>query len=802
MRTYARRYVAALVAIVIATGFIVAIYSLSSAAREGSGESIATQYRGADVAAPFAGDNRMFEDMRRTARADPSVIAMAVNWRAYTGATFPDGPQNVSIGSIAHAPDLRWQRAAEGRLPVAADEIAASLHGARRHHVDLGDTITLDVDDHARHYTVTALVDDTNGPLSALLYAPEESGLRAIGAPVDAVFAVEQGASAEVIGRLDKVTGDGVARTGATWQRALRLSATQGVDVLQKLIFVFAGISLFVGALVIANTFTILLAQRARELALLRCVGAVRTQIVRSVVAEGILIGALGSLVGVTFGYAIARLGDVTIGALSPQTPMGTPTLTFGSVLVPLLLGIAVTVLASYLPTRRASSQSPLAALQPKDPAAFRARAGMVRLSAAALLLVVGGGGLVLGLRGSLPVGMLGGMLSFIGVLLVTPVLVPGAIRAFGPVARRAGVPGRLAHSNALRNPRRTAATSTALLIGVTLITSVVIGSASIAHKVKTEIDGRNPIDLAASSPHRALPAGIVKEFGAVNGVERAVAVSGSAATVDSNHVTVLGVDSASLGLVHDNKWLRNLGPNTIVVPSASDAFPTAEAGKPVSLQIGGQRRELKVLFAPGIGDSAIVGRSTLDGLHAHTEPRAVWIRAAEGADASDVTADLMAISKTSGLEVSGGLPQRSDVLKTLGVVLAITVGLLTIAVVIALIGVGNTLSLSVLERVRENSLLRALGLERSGLRTMLAIEALLMAGVSAVLGIGLGSLYAWFGVKTLSHGMFETSPSLIVPWLQIATIVAVAVISGLVASVLPARRAARIMPAAGLVAD
>lgn len=119
MRTYARRYVAALVAIVIATGFIVAIYSLSSAAREGSGESIATQYRGADVAAPFAGDNPMFEDMRRAARADPSVIAMAVNWRAYTRATFPDGPQNVSIGSIAHAPDLRWQRAAEGRGPAA-----------------------------------------------------------------------------------------------------------------------------------------------------------------------------------------------------------------------------------------------------------------------------------------------------------------------------------------------------------------------------------------------------------------------------------------------------------------------------------------------------------------------------------------------------------------------------------------------------------------------------------------------------------------------------------------------------------
>nr|WP_302477589.1 ABC transporter permease [Aeromicrobium stalagmiti] len=160
------------------------------------------------------------------------------------------------------------------------------------------------------------------------------------------------------------------------------------------------------------------------------------------------------------------------------------------------------------------------------------------------------------------------------------------------------------------------------------------------------------------------------------------------------------------------------------------------------------------------------------------------------------------AIGETSDLTVSGGLTERADILKILDVVLAVTVGLLAIAVLIALIGVGNTLSLSVLERVRENSLLRALGLDRSGLRAMLALEALLMAGVSAVFGVGLGTAYAWFGVKTASIGVFATSPSLTMPWGQIALILLVAALAGLAACVLPARRAARIAPAAGLVAD
>lgn len=801
MRTYARRYVAALVAVVIATAFIVAINALSVAAREGANETVAQQYRGADVVASDAQEPAYYDAVRARAEADPAVTASAINWRGWTEVTLPHGPKTVSLGSVATDPSLRWQRTSAGRLPTTDGQIAVSRSQADREDIHVGDSLSVDAGEHSRRFTVTGIVDDADGPLRSVLYVPERTtaGLGDIGEVVDQVFAVS-GDPRIVASRLD-VSGVKV-RTATTYERELRLQATQGIDIFQKLILVFAGISLFVGALVIANTFTILLAQRARDLALLRCIGAVRAQVARSVVAEGLLIGALGSVIGVALGFVVARVGVSAFGRYSPSTPMGSPALTAGVVALPVLLGIAVTVAASYVPARRAGAQSPLAALQPQDVVELRTRSGAIRLGIAGLFLLLGTAGLVLGIQGSLPVGMLGGMLSFVGVLLVTPVLVPTAIRAIGPLARRGGVPGRLAQSNSLRNPRRTAATSTALLIGVTLITSVVVGAASISNKVNTSLDGNHPLDVVAGTPKGALPRGVADELAAVNGVSGAVEVSGTSARLDRSTVTVLGVGRDALSLVHGNRWLHRLGPDEVVIPAASDAYPSVEAGDKVTLRVGGELRRLTVLYGSGLGDAAIVRGSTLEAMGAATEPKGVWIRAADDADASDVMSDVTAITRTADLDLTGGLPERAEILRILDVVLAITVGLLAIAVLIALIGVGNTLSLSVLERVRENSLLRALGLERSGLRAMLAIESLLMAGVSAVLGIALGSTYAWFGVKTLSDGIFETAPSLTVPWLQVGLIFVVAAAAGLAACVLPARQAARIAPAAGLVAD
>lgn len=802
MRTYARRYVAALVAVVIATGFIVAINILSATARDGANETVGRHYRGADVAATDATGQRQYAALRTRALADPDVTAAAVNWRGWTEATFPDGPRTVSVGSVATDRGLRWQDTSAGRLPTADGEIAMSASQAKRHHVRAGDIVKLDAGDHELKLTVTGIVDDQDGPLRSVLYVPERTfaSLGDVAEPVDEVLAVN-GDPAVVASRLDRATTGLTVQTADAYERELRLRATQGIDIFQKLILVFAGISLFVGALVIANTFTILLAQRARDLALLRCVGAIRAQIARSVVAEGLLIGAIGAVIGVVLGYVIAVVGTAAIGHWSPATPMGTPTLTLGGVLLPVLLGVGVTIAASYLPARRAGSQSPLAALQPQEAVQVRTRSGAVRLVFAAGFLLVGTAGLLLGLQGVLVSGLVGGMFSFVGVLLLTPVLVPAAIRAVGPLARRAGVPGRLAHANSMRNPRRTAATSTALLIGVTLITSVVVGSASVSDKVNTSLDSNHPVDLIVSSTETPLPKGIAERLAEVEGVSRAVEVSGTEARLGDQKVTVLGVDRSALEVPHGST-LRGLTPDEVVIPAESAAFGNVTSGDKIALRIGSQVRELTVAYGVGLGDAPIVSRSALDEMGGHTVPRAVWIRATDGANAGDITSDVQAITKAADLDITGGLPDRADILKILAIVLAITVGFLAIAVLIALIGVGNTLSLSVLERVRENSLLRAMGLERSGLRRMLAIEALLMAGVSAALGIALGTVYAWFGVKTVTDGIFENAPSLTVPWPQIVLIFVIAAAAGLAACVLPAHRAARIAPAAGLVAD
>lgn len=803
MRTYARRYVAALLAVVIATAFIVAINALSAAAREGSGETVARQYGRADLVILANGDLSAVTGTATAAAREPGVRAAATNWQAYTGTTFPDGPRNISLGSIATEPALRWQTAATGRLPLTDHEMALSSAQAAQHHLSVGDTVTLDLPGGHRSLTVTGTVDGRDGPLAAAGYLPEHAftKLREIAFPLDIVIATDGDAGA-VMSRLERTIGAGSVIDGPRYREELRLGATRGIDIFQKLVYVFAGISLFVGALVIANTFTILLAQRARDLALLRCLGAVRAQVARSVVVEGVLLGALGSAVGVLVGLGTALAGTGLIERLSPDTPMGTPSLTLMAVAVPVLLGIAVTAAGAYLPAQRAGAQSPLSALQPQDVVELRSRAGALRLLSAAILVLAGGAGLVAGLGGSLPTGMLGGMLSFVGVLLLTPVIVPATIRAVGPVVRRLGLAGRMAHLNSLRNPRRTAATSTALLIGVTLITAVVVGSASISHKVNTSLDLNNPVDLVATASAGTVSHRVVDKLGRVDGVEGVAALPGVAGRVGGQDLTVLGVDRTILALAH-GPGLSRVRADQIVLPSTMTNVRLSDSGDTVAVEIGGHTRTMTVVYGTGIGDSALMSRATLTSMGARLDRvRAVWVRAAPSADARDIVSEVTAIAKTADLDVTGGLPDRADVLRILSVVLAVTIGLLAVAVLIALIGVGNTLSLSVLERVRENSLLRALGLSRSGLRAMLAIEALLMAGVAAVLGVALGTTYAWFGVHTTAVGVFVNTPGLTMPWGRIAMILVVAALAGLAACVLPARRAARIAPAAGLVAD
>ena len=220
MRTYARRYVAALLAVVIAVGFIVAINALSSAAREGSGAVVQQQYGKADLAVVDAGEVVVTDRVARVAAADPAVTAVATNWSGYVRATLPGGSRDISLGSIATSPALRWQQAHTGRLPRAADEIAISSSQARKRGLDPGDTVTLDLPGgRQRSLTVTGTIRSSTGPLSATGYLTEKAlaGLADVGYPVDVVIAVDGDAGA-VTSRLASAVGAGSVVDGSAYR--------------------------------------------------------------------------------------------------------------------------------------------------------------------------------------------------------------------------------------------------------------------------------------------------------------------------------------------------------------------------------------------------------------------------------------------------------------------------------------------------------------------------------------------------------------------------------------------------------
>ena len=353
---------------------------------------------------------------------------------------------------------------------------------------------------------------------------------------------------------------------------------------------------------------------------------------------------------------------------------------------------------------------------------------------------------------------IVGGAAFFTGLLLLGPVIVPPLVRVGGIALRPLlGTAGRLAAANAVRNPRRTAATTASLLVGVTLTTAVLTGLASSRGAVDAEMDRSYPLDATLTATTSPLTAGLVDEVRAVAGVDQAVAVDGVAATVsgDFGPLTVL-TPPATVGELTRSPLA--VTPGELRLPPGSR--PTGlKAGDRVTVTVGRRTAELVVRSGEGWGSAGLVAPETLARLTDRPDPRAVWVRTASGADAEEVTSRLQQVGGPAGAEVSTSLVNRASVTQQLDILTLAMVALLGIAVVIALVGIGNTLGLSVLERVREHALLRALGLTRGQLRAMLAAEATLVSTVATVLGTVVGVLFAWVGVLTLVRPIVAETP-------------------------------------------
>ncbi|MPV39202.1 FtsX-like permease family protein, partial [Georgenia subflava] len=405
----------------------------------------------------------------------------------------------------------------------------------------------------------------------------------------------------------------------------------------------------------------------------------------------------------------------------------------------------------------------------------------------------------------ALAVGILGGMLSFAGVMVGAVFVVPQAVRAVGAaaaaVSRRARATVGLATVNARRNPRRTSATATALVIGVALVTMMATGAGSARASLDATLDSTFPVDVMVGTGDQALTAAQISAVGDVDGVAEAVAVRRTHATVGDGgsavEAAVVGLDPAGREVLRDAALVAGLGDDTVVIGAdLAEATGTADGERVPVAGVDGST-ELTVRVLPDGGWTSVVTPATTAILDQDAAVTQVWARLAADAPAGatiQAVQDAVAeVSDSAAPFVTGAAVEREGYTQIIDTLLAIVIGLLGVAVVIALIGVANTLSLSVIERRHEHALLRAVGMTRGQLRGTLVVEGLLIAAVGTGLGMVLGLLYGWAGSAVLLGG--TGGLALVVPWPHLGAVAVVALVAGLAASVLPARSAVRTPP-------
>lgn len=850
MRSSAGRLAAAGIAIVLGTAFVAASLLATATMERAAQDAFTASYGDADLVVSPQGDplsRSAVDDVRST----PGV--RAADLQAYFGVQMTGGgaTEFVPVGPTASDPRLRTSELAEGTEATAPDEVVLSAGVADRLGLTVGDTVeatwqgyTSDPPEtFSARLTVVGLLEETSNFFS-----------RSVGALVSAdqleqwqqqtegsddfygaiVIALDDGADVETV--RSALRAD-TALTGATVQTVPEIAdemtaqQTGSTSTFLAVTLAFASVALAVAGLVISNTFQVLVAQRTRTLALLRCVGAGRGQIRRSVLTEAAIVGLLASVTGFALGTGIVVVGLRVLAQAFPAAALGTTVPV--SPVVPIVsigVGLAVTVLAAFVPARMATRVAPVAALRPIE-GAVESSGGTARRRVTVVALVLGGamlaGGVALalglsgtdqadaGVLGGLALGIVGGLISVCGLLVGSVFLVPRVLPLLGRLAGRS-VPARLATANAVRNPRRTSATTNALVIGVALVVMMSTGAVSARESLLSALDSTFPIDVVASTadPSSPITPAQIQAVDEVDGIAASATVSSTSDVEISDGTNTLYPSVTAFGSGDPSQVLRAPGvldglvDDTIVLDE-DITFGSFSDGDTVTVTgTGGETRELRVVTAPITGTLAYVTPATLEQVAPDVPVNGVWARIADGADSVAVangvqtTVNDLTTSDTEGsvLSVSGAALERAAFGQIIDTMLSVVIGLLAVAVVIALVGVANTLSLSVLERRRESATLRAMGLTRRQLRGMLAVEGVLIAAVGALIGGVAGILYGWAGAAIVLGGFGE--PQLAVPWVQLGAVAAVALVAGLLASVLPARSAVRQSPVAALATD
>ncbi|MFI8514817.1 ABC transporter permease [Streptomyces sp. NPDC085460] len=776
-----------------------------------------------DTGRPESFPASVVADVRKAkgvAEAQGSVVSM--------GVTVVDA-KNKNVGPTSGAPtiaanwspyELRSVQLAEGHEPRGPTDVVVDRGTADKHGLKLGAPLRAisATGDHTAKISGIVEFKVTN-PGATVVYFDTATAQRELlgkeGLFTQVMVDGKPGVTDETLkADVAAALGDGYKlQTAAETADAGREDVAGFLDVMKYAMLGFAGIAFLVGIFLIVNTFSMLVAQRTREIGLLRAIGSSRKQINRSVLVEAVLLGVIGSVAGVAAGVGLA------VGLMKLMSTMGMDlstrdlTVAWTTPVVGLALGVFVTVLAAYVPARRAGKVSPMAALRDAGTPAD-GRAGRVR-GALGLLLTLGGGGALWAATqaekagtGSLWLG-LGVVLSLLGFVVIGPVLAGGVVRALGVVVLRVfGPVGRMAERNALRNPRRTGATGAALMIGLALVACLSVVGSSMVASATDELDRSVGADYIVQNQ---MGAPIVPQAQAA--VEK---VAGLDHVTEYRPVDVRITDGR--GKV-SKEWLAATEPSypgDLKREVASGDL--AAAYGPGAMSVGSDYATahgvkvgdtLTVAFAHGSTAKLKVAAITVDGgnvdngamytnvttarahLPAERMPASALLLASakDGQEEAAYEALKEALAPYPQYKVSNQADYKEALQKQVGQLLNIVYGLLALAIVVAVLGVVNTLALSVVERTREIGLMRAIGLSRRQLRRMIRLESVVIALFGALLGLGLGMGWGTAAQQLLALEGFGV---LEIPWPTILTVFVGSAFVGLFAALVPAFRAGR----------
>jgi putative ABC transport system permease protein len=726
-----------------------------------------------------------------------------------------NGPPTQAGNWIAD-PEINAWRIADGRAPEGPGEVVIDKASADGGELEVGDATTIRTPEPV-DVTVVGIATfgdagaDSAGPQTYAAFTAEFAQRVLLPEPgriSDVLVVADEGVTQqELVDRLEPALPDGSeALTGAALT-AEQQSELEGdfLGFFKAFLLVFAGIALVVATFSIYNTFSILVAQRSRESALLRALGASRRQVLGSTVAEALVVGVLASAIGVAAGLGLAA-GLSALSESAGFAVAGTALVVETSALVLAgVVGVVVTLAASVAPAVKASRVAPLAAL--RDVAVDRSGASWIR---GLLGVVVAGTGIAATVggtagAGSLAMTGLGALLVVVGFVLLGPVVArPVAGVVGGPLTLRRGMSGTLARRNATRNPRRTAGTASALMVGVAVVTLFTVVAASVKQSIDDTVSEQFAGDLviaqtdfsgAGLSPELEPAVAELPEVDLATGLREAPMV------VDGDDDVATVIDPVAAGQIFDLEVVEGsvdqLGDRQMALSADYASDHGLALGDPVPVSYSdGTSEELTV--GAILGNDQLVGDVVLPKVayESHASVRSsdvgLLIDLVDGVSTADGEAAIQPVADRFGApDVQDRQEYVDSVAGQIDQMLTIIYVLLVMAIVIALMGIANTLSLSIHERTRELGLLRAVGQSRRQLRRMVRGEALVVALFGTLGGLGLGTFLGWAMVKTIEAA--EGLGAFAVPAGQLGVVVALGAIVGVVAAVRPARRAARL---------